>query len=144
MNSLSWTSDGETLISGGDDTTFVFPPIVYSLRAPQLECHTLFILPLLMAVPYNQPAFDSGECQKTRATRRMSIPLSAIIEFRRDIGTIFSPQRCCRSRPGCAYSPLFGHTFVSPWSHKLTNRHGFTVLPQLEMAWLGSSTSAQR
>ena len=142
MNSLSWTSDGETLISGGDDTTFVFPPIVYSLRAPQLECHTLFILPLLMAVPYNQPAFDSGECQKTRATRRMSIPLSAIIEFRRDIGTIFSPQRCYRSQPGCAYSPFFIHHFVL--NHKLMNGYNCIGLPQLGMAWSRSSTLARR
>ena len=60
-----------------------------------------------MAVLYNQTAFDSGECRRLKGIQRTNIPLFVIIKSPRDIGTTFSPQKCCRSQLGCAYSLPF-------------------------------------
>ena len=73
-------------MSGGDGTTLVFRPLCV-LFNPHLGGHTLFFATLLVAVPCNELESDSGERRKTRAVQRTSIPLSTIIEFRRDIGT---------------------------------------------------------
>lgn len=108
------------MISGGDDTTFVFSfavgPLIANLTVAPLSF-------LLMVVPYTQTVSDSGECLKIRATQRTNTPLFVIIGSRRDIGTIFSLPRCYRSQLGCACN---SYVFVFPRNYEPMNGRDLT------------------